>query len=224
MTKLTKAQIDELKEKGFITQVIPSTDLANNTVDDLKDDILITVTDPSADIEAAVTHTVPVSSISLSETQFICATGEDGSLIATVLPDNATDPTVTWTTSDSSIVSIVPGEDPCFDCEYLPTSTGIATITATAGDKSATCSITVATIELDKESTQLSVGDNEQLTATADPGDLEVEWTSDDPDKVSVDETGKITALEATDTPVTVTATIKGSSIEATCEVTVTSE
>ena len=61
MAKLTKTQIDELKEKGFITQVIPSTSLVDNTVDQLKIKTLLTQCDPSADIEAAVTPDDPES-------------------------------------------------------------------------------------------------------------------------------------------------------------------
>ena len=56
MANLSTDQINELKNKGIITQVIPSASLADNTVDDLKIDELVTITVPSEDIEAAVTQ------------------------------------------------------------------------------------------------------------------------------------------------------------------------
>ena len=45
------------------------------------------------------------------------------------------------------------------------------------------------------DNVNLLVGDSLELTSTMDPVDLEVNWTSSNPDIVSVDEKGKITAL-----------------------------
>ena len=59
MAKLTKAQIDELKNMGFVTSVDASEALASQSVDELKEMNYVTQVVPSADIEAAVT---PVSS------------------------------------------------------------------------------------------------------------------------------------------------------------------
>ncbi len=55
MANLTKSQIDELKEKGLITQVVPSDDLASKTVDGLKNEKYITQVIPSSDIEESIT-------------------------------------------------------------------------------------------------------------------------------------------------------------------------
>lgn len=61
MANLSTDQINELKNKGIITQVIPSASLVDNTVDDLKIDELVTITVPSEDIEASVTTDNPIS-------------------------------------------------------------------------------------------------------------------------------------------------------------------
>ena len=63
-----------------------------------------------------------------------------GTLTATVLPDNATDKTVTWSSSDPDYVSInaTTGEYEVMGKKGY----GSATITATAGGKTATCTIT----------------------------------------------------------------------------------
>lgn len=141
MANLTKAQIDELKEKGLITQVVPSDDLASKTVDGLKNEKYVTVTDPSADIEAAVT--TPVASISVDPTTLSLTVGETGTITPTVLPDDATDPSVTWESSDPDKASVVDGV-------VTAIAEGTVTITATAGDKSATCEVTITAAQTEE--------------------------------------------------------------------------
>ena len=89
----------------------------------------------------AVTVIVPVSSITITnaptEALFV---NSKGTLTATVLPDNATEKTVTWSSSDPDYVSINATTG-----EYEVKGTkgyGSATITASAGGKTATCTIT----------------------------------------------------------------------------------
>ena len=141
MANLTKAQIDELKEKGLITQVVPSDDLASKTVDGLKNEKYVTVTDPSADIEAAVT--TPVASISVDPTTLSLTVGGTGTITPTVLPDDATDPSVTWESSDPDKASVVDGG-------VTAIAEGTVTITATAGDKSATCEVTITAAQTEE--------------------------------------------------------------------------
>ena len=57
-------------------------------------------------------------------------------LTATVTPDNATDKTVTWTSSDSTVATVSDGT-------VKAVKAGTATITAKAGEKTATCTVTV---------------------------------------------------------------------------------
>ena len=195
MANLTKAQIDELKEKGFITQVVPSDDLASKTVDGLKIEEYITVTDPSADIEADVTHDIPVESVTLNETEIVCQAGDFDTLVATVLPENTTEPNVTWTCSDpTKFNTFDPAEAPSHTCAYDPGSdSSVETITATAGNKSATCTLIMnPSISLNEGQLQLNVGNTYQLVATTFPEDAEVTWTSSDPDKVSVSDCNRI--------------------------------
>ena len=91
--------------------------------------------------------TVAVTGVSLSQTEATMTVGgETLTLTATVAPDNATDKTVTWTTSDASVASVANGV-------VTAVGAGTATITATAtngtpddtsDDFSATCAVTVA--------------------------------------------------------------------------------
>ena len=91
--------------------------------------------------------TVAVTGVSLSQTEAAMTVGGDAlTLTTTVAPDNATDKTVTWTTSDASVATVADGV-------VTAVAAGTATITATAtngtpddtsDDFSATCTVTVA--------------------------------------------------------------------------------
>lgn len=88
-----------------------------------------------------VDASIPVSDITINnaptEALYVNSTG---TLTATVSPSNATDQTVTWTSSDPDYVSInaETGEYTIMGGKGY----GSATITATAGDKTTTCTIT----------------------------------------------------------------------------------
>lgn len=80
---------------------------------------------------------VKVSEVKLDKTSVSLKAGETAQLTATVTPDNATDKTVTWTSSNEKIATVADGK-------ITAVAPGTATITATSGDKSATCTVTVA--------------------------------------------------------------------------------
>ena len=79
---------------------------------------------------------VAVSSITLDKTSASMKVGETLTLIATVKPDDATAKTVIWSTSDATVAEI-------YDGVVTAKKIGTATIKAKAGNKEATCSITV---------------------------------------------------------------------------------
>ena len=92
---------------------------------------------------------VPVTGVSLDKTSLSMAIGDTQTLYATVTPSNATDNTVIWSTSNSSVATVTSSG------EVTAKAAGNATITAMAGDKYATCTVTV------KHST--SDGENEDV-------------------------------------------------------------
>ena len=81
---------------------------------------------------------ISVNSIDLDADEMTLTVGDVGQLIATVGPENATDKTVTWTSSKESVATV--------DATGKVTAVaeGIATITAKAGGKTAECTVTVA--------------------------------------------------------------------------------
>ncbi len=81
---------------------------------------------------------VKVSEVKLDKTSVSLKAGETEQLTATVTPDNATDKTVTWTSSKPTVAAVDENG------KITAVAPGTATITATAGDKSATCTVTVA--------------------------------------------------------------------------------
>ena len=164
---------------------------------------------------------LPVTKVTLDRTSLSLAPGETAELKATVEPDDATDKTVTWTSSDEAIATVVDGV-------VTAVTEGDVVITATAGDESATCDVTVSEtyipveeLILDKTSLEIIKGDTEIITATVKPDDAtekKVEWSSADETIATVDKNGKVTGTGGGVT--TVTASI--GDLEATCTVTVT--
>ena len=168
---------------------------------------------------------VAVTGVSLDKTELTLKSGGKATLTATVTPEDATDKTVTWTTSDAAVVAVDKGE-------VLAGKPGKATITVKTNDggKTATCSITVEAatvavtgVSLDKTELSLTEGGSATLKATVTPEDATdktVSWKSSDSAVATVDESGKVTAVKAGSA--TITVTTKDGSKTATCKVTVT--
>lgn len=164
---------------------------------------------------------VPVSSVSMSQATAEMVVGETISLSATVLPSNATEKTVTWASSNQSVATVAEGM-------VTAVSEGQSTITASAGGKSATCTVTVskktidvASVELNKTELSLTEGESETLVATVKPDDATdktVTWSTSDASVATV-ENGKVSAMKFGKATITVTTTDGNKT--ATCSVTV---
>nr|WP_240939049.1 Ig-like domain-containing protein [Cloacibacillus porcorum] len=81
---------------------------------------------------------VPVTEVSLDLTELTLNIGESKKLTATVKPDDATYKAVTWTSADPAVASVDENG------KVTALSAGTTVITARAGEKSATCTVTVA--------------------------------------------------------------------------------
>ena len=82
---------------------------------------------------------VAVSAVAVSPTTATIKVGESTTLSATITPSDATDKTVTWSTSDEKVATVDAGK-------VTAVAEGSATITVTTkdGGKTATCTVTVS--------------------------------------------------------------------------------
>jgi hypothetical protein len=147
-----------------------------------------------------------------------------------IAPANATNKTVTWTSSNSAIATV----DAAGKVTALKTGTATITVTTTDGNKTAACEVTVvpegapipvAQVTLDRETLSLIINKTLTLTATITPDeatDQTVTWTSSNSAIATVDASGTVTGIAAGTATITVTTTDGNKT--ATCEVTVKSE
>ena len=166
---------------------------------------------------------IAVSAVTLNSTSMTLVEGDTQTLIATVSPSNAENKKVIWTSSNSSVASVKEGV-------VTALKAGKATVTAKSDDggKTATCEVTVNAkvypvtgVTLDKTSYEMTEGDEFTLTATVNPSNAtnkNVSWKSSNTSVATVSN-GKVTALKAGTT--TITVTTEDGSKTATCSVTV---
>ncbi len=146
--------------------------------------------------------------------------GDKEKIIATVLPQNTTDKTVTWTSDNEAIAAV------SADGTVTAVSVGIANITATCGDATATCRVTVnpvsaSGITLSAQDMTLLVGQTDKLTATVLPEnttDKTVTWTSDNEAIAAVSADGTVTAVAVGKSMITATT---NNGMKAICKITV---
>ena len=86
------------------------------------------------------TPTVPVEAITLDKDSLTLTAGTSETLTASVSPEDATDKTVTWTSDNDAVATVADGV-------VTAVAAGTATITAKAGEKTATCVVTVSAAE-----------------------------------------------------------------------------
>lgn len=133
--------------------------------------------------------------------------GNNLQLTATISPDNTTNKTITWTTTNDKIATVDENG------KVSAIAPGKATITAaTSNGKKATCAVTVIipaeNITLDKNYAPINKGETLTLTATTTPAEStdKLTWASSDESVATVDNTGKITAKGAGTANITATA------------------
>ena len=155
------------------------------------------------------TTTTAVTEITLDKTSWSLEVGGSKTLKATVSPNNATDKTVTWTSSNKSVVTV----DKNGNIKGL--KLGTAKITAKSGNKTATCTVTVISIDLTTQKGHKAgyIYNNENLIPKVDikPDSAinkTITWESSNPSIASVDQNGKVTANKEGKTG---TVTIKAS-------------
>ena len=111
-------------------------------------------TDSDDGVPDGWTSFIPLWGITLDKTELVLIVGDAAAqLKATVHPEDATDKTVTWSIDKSAVATV--------DATGKVTAVaeGEATITAKAGDKTATCKVTVKVAALEKANGYVAGGD-----------------------------------------------------------------
>lgn len=167
-----------------------------------------------------------VNSIKLDQTQVEMTVGETLHLIATVDPFKGDTKVVSWTSSSPEVASVEGTEVPDPVGINMPAGKvtalkeGETTITAKAGDKTATCKVivkkkaddgggnggAVTELKLDKEEVHMSPGQVWQLKATVKPEGASINWSSNKTDVATVDKDGKVTAVALGEAVITASA------------------
>ena len=141
---------------------------------------------------------VSVNSVSLNKNELSLGKGATETLVATVLPSNASNKNLTWSSSDDNVATV--------DSNGLVTAVGGGnaniTVTTVDGGHTAQCEINVIvnvnSVSLNKNELSLDKGATETLVATVLPSDASnksITWSSSDDNVATVDSNGLVTAV-----------------------------
>lgn len=164
---------------------------------------------------------VAVTGITVSPTTLSLGVGKTGDVTATVIPSNAADLSVVWSSSNESIATVSGGK-----VTAVKAGRTIVSATTTDGGYSADCTVNVSNIDVTTVTVKpataaLKRDETLQLTATVEPADAtfpEVTWKSSDDKIATVDAKGLVTSKGSG----TVTITATSGSASGTCVITAT--
>lgn len=168
---------------------------------------------------------VALTDISLNKSTTSLKVGEKETLKATITPSYATNADIIWSSTNSGIASVTDGV-------VTGVSDGVATITASAGGKSASCEVTVRdgkakTISVSPGTKTVNLNKQVQFYATVGPEDTDdktVTWSSTEPSVATIDsQTGLATSRKEGTTTIVATAN-DGSGVKGTAELVVSAE
>jgi len=176
-------------------------------------------------IEEGNDPTIPITEVVVTPATVSVDEGSTTQLTATIIPDNATNQTGVWSSSDTDKATV--------DQNGLVTGIldGLVTITFTANDRgfNDSCDVTVENppipvtgVTVTPSTYDLTLGETTQLTKDIIPSnavDQTGVWSSDDTDIATVDSNGLVTSVAYGG--VTITYTTNDGSYTDTCEVSV---
>ena len=176
----------------------------------------------SATVELISTsNVIDTTGITLGKTELPLKLGSSELLHFTLSPENATNYNIVWSSSDESVATVNKGL-------IAAEGTGTATIIAKLADNEeiqATCEVTVyhplKAISILEEGGpyMLQVGTTQKIRYYLYPviaQDIELSFTSSDPDIISIDENGRMTALDNGTAEITITSKDISATVEAT--------
>ena len=221
-------EIAEVDENGYVTAKSAGTTTITVTTEDGKMTASCKVTVKKEE-EEPNPGTIGVEGITLNVRTMRLKIDESKELIATVVPENATNKNVIWSSSSPVVASVDENG------KVTGKSEGTANIMATTEDGGITvsCRVTVTqnssiddesveSVVLDLQAMKLEIGASRTLQATVLPENAinkNVKWTSNNTEVATVDQNGKVTAKSVGVAIITVTTEDGGKT--AYCTVTV---
>ena len=151
--------------------------------------------------------------------------GQVATITPYVLPETATSRDVTWSSSNSKIVTV----SSTGMVTALSRGTAIVTAKTVSGNYTATCAITVGDkvnvtgLSIDITNLDMLKGETATIVATVEPANASektITWTSSNKKVATVSNTGTITAVSTGET--VITAVTKDGSYQRQCKITVT--
>ncbi|HHV86147.1 MAG TPA: Ig domain-containing protein [Petrimonas sp.] len=163
---------------------------------------------------------IEASSIEITPKSVSLLVGESIQLEGVVLPENTTDKTITWSSSNDQVAKVSDGI-------VTGVGAGKTTITASCGTASSSCEVKVDPVKvtglrLSNENVRMEMSDIIQLSAIVSPENAtnnKVNWRSTDTNIAKVDENGLVTGINEGTTRII--ATSQDGNFSASCEVAV---
>ena len=118
---------------------------------------------------------IPVTDVKLDKTSLTMQETDSDTLTATVLPDNATNKAVTWSSNDSTVATV----DESGKVTAVAPGTATITVTTEDGSKTATCTVivhTATTITTQPQSVSVTEGQSATFSVTATGDNLRYQW------------------------------------------------
>ena len=187
---------------------------------------MVTITATTADggktASCSVTVLVPVTGVVLDKITLLLNVGTKGSLQSSIVPATASNKNISWSTSNSGVVTV----NAAGEVFALKEGTANIIVTTADGGKMASCSVRVLVpvvgVTFDKATLLLNVGAKSNLVATITPttaSNKNISWSTSDSRIATVGLAGEITAIGKGSA--TITATTVDGSKTAKCTVTV---
>lgn len=174
---------------------------------------------------------IAIESIKLDKSSITLKIGDSERLYATVLPSEASDKTIIWSSADSNIATVTDGV-------ITAVNIGETTVIATSKDGrvSSECIISVipeeipvipeeipvTSVSLDRTTLEMEIGDEVRLNVSISPENAtnkDVKWSSSDDSVVTVSKYGLVTAMQKG--TATIYITTDDNAMTAECSVTV---
>ena len=116
--------------------------------------------------------TVPVTGVTMDQTELALTVGDSATLTATVAPENATNKNVTWTSDNEEVATVVDGK-----VTAVAAGTANITVTTEDGEYTATCVVTVSEKPADSFSVIFMNGEEVYESKTVTSGETVAEPT-----------------------------------------------